>query len=84
MDMEASLNAMDTLAENLQSSLDGADKLYFPGEDAKAPISEINTPGVPLGNFEKQKSMTTIVLAIMSASPIQTRPSTNANQNTHE
>jgi hypothetical protein len=28
--------------------------------------------------------MTTIVLAIMSASPIQTRPSTNANQNTHE
>jgi hypothetical protein len=66
MDMESSLNAMDTLAEPLgsalpppdevsESSLDWADKLYAPGEDAKAPISEINTPGVPLGNFDKTK-----------------------------
>jgi O-acetyl-ADP-ribose deacetylase (regulator of RNase III) len=64
--MEASLNAMDTLAEPLgtalpppdevsESSLDWADKLYTPGEATiNAPISEINTPGVPLGNFDKK------------------------------
>ncbi|KAG7373277.1 leucine rich repeat LRR-containing protein [Nitzschia inconspicua] len=63
--MEASLNAMDSLAEPLgsalpppdevsESSLDWAEKLYAPGEDAKAPILEINAPGVPLGNFDKK------------------------------
>ncbi|KAL3925138.1 MAG: hypothetical protein SGILL_000610 [Bacillariaceae sp.] len=65
MTMESSLNAMDTLAEPLgsalpppdevsESSLDWADKLYAPGEDAKAPISEINAPGVPLGDVSNK------------------------------
>jgi hypothetical protein len=63
---EASMSAMETLAEPLGSpldapeemsegSLDWAEKLYAPGEEAgnkPPPIGEINAPGVPLGNFD--------------------------------
>lgn len=60
--MEESLNAMDALTEPLgshlpapeetsESSLDWADKLFAPGEDAKPPVFEINAPGVPLGEI---------------------------------
>jgi hypothetical protein len=62
--MEESLHAMDTLAEPLgsqlpppdevsESSLDWADKLYHGGSNGQPPpLTEINTPGVPLGNLD--------------------------------
>lgn len=63
---EASLSAMDTLAEPLGSqlpppdeisegSLDWADKLYAPGEDGKpVAMSDREFPGVALGDFRQE------------------------------
>jgi len=90
--MESSLNGTDapgqsdwihlpTPEEISESSLDWADKLYAPGEDAKPPIAEISAPGVLLGETTALENSTTKLEIPNSASIGEDVPDTDDHRN---